>query len=70
MVRVVGTFLQRIEELKRMIGAPGDLTGTCVVDQRYAHYQLLGTKTSLCTTQGAATQSTSSSPCSATTGTT
>jgi hypothetical protein len=34
-----GDFSARIAELRRMIGSPQTLTGTCVVDQRYAHYQ-------------------------------
>jgi hypothetical protein len=35
---VAGTFGDRIDELKAMVGT-GDLTGTCVVDQLYAQVQ-------------------------------
>ena len=66
----MGTFLERIEELKRMIGTPGDMTGRVIVDQVYAHYQLLGMRTSPCITRGAATPSTSNYRCSSTTATT
>ena len=34
---MTGTFTERIDELRHMIGA--ELTGTCVVDQIYAHRQ-------------------------------
>lgn len=44
MTVVGGTFLSRIAELKRMVGMPSDLEGRCIVDQVYAHYQLIGTK--------------------------
>lgn len=36
---MAGTFTERIEELRRMTGAPDPLTGTLIVDQLYAHYQ-------------------------------
>lgn len=36
---MAGTFTERIAELRRMTGMPGDLTGTLIVDQIYAHYQ-------------------------------
>jgi hypothetical protein len=34
-----GTFTERIAELRRITGMPGDLSGSVVVDQIYAHYQ-------------------------------
>lgn len=36
---MAGTFTERIAELRRMTGMPGNLAGTLVVDQIYAHVQ-------------------------------
>jgi hypothetical protein len=36
---VPGDFSARIDELRRMVGGPDRLTGSCVVDQVYAHAQ-------------------------------
>jgi len=36
---MTGTFTERIAELRRMTGMGQRLTGTCTVDQRYAHAQ-------------------------------
>lgn len=36
---MTGTFSERIDELRHMIGDGQRLTGSCAVDQRYAHYQ-------------------------------
>lgn len=33
-----GEFSARIDELRRMVGGPGQLTGSVVCDQVYAHY--------------------------------
>lgn len=36
---MAGTFTERIALLREMTGMPGDITGTLIVDQVYAHFQ-------------------------------
>jgi hypothetical protein len=48
---VVGTFQERIEELRKLVGSGERLVGTVTVDQLYAHYQLIGTSVPICVTR-------------------
>jgi hypothetical protein len=57
---VVGTFRDRIAELRQMVGT-GRLEGTVEVSQIYAHYQLRGMSGWTCTTRAADRPSTSKS---------